>query len=475
MPFFRALSLAILVNFGLASAPAVAQSEIAPELLDRPPVAAPTSKIETGAIPVVLSESQEVDNFASGLMQGLMVGTRVKGIALVVVKDDHVMLQRNFGAIAPDTRFAAGALSEMFGAVAAMQQIERGRLMPDADIAKGLGETGTRGMTLAQVLTFQAGDPPLLIRAVEKASGAAWPDYFVKEIAQPLGMMATAFRGGRLETSLADMSHLAIALVNGGVFQSGHILMPTTVESMESTHFTPHPALPGSAYGFTEMRRNGWRALQHDGAMDDFNSRLVIVPEAKLGYFIVAEGRTGAEFWRALDNGLFDRLLAARNAQNAGVPGAPAPTEADARRVAGRYEPIRNAAAGVAVLKLGRRLTASAGAGAALILTGAENATLAPRPGGYWGSADGNLNAVALNGELVLSTAGYGPLAFYKRPELYAWLGLLVALAAGGFLYYERRRTPQARFPSDPVLGLASASVVFLLLSAFVWLFAPGA
>jgi hypothetical protein len=122
---------------------------------------------------------------------------------------------------------------------------------------------------------------------------------------------------------------------------------------------------------------------------------------------------------------------------------------------------------------LGRRLYVRAGPGAALILTGAQNATLAAKPGGYWTSADGNLIAVAVNGELMLSSGTYSPLALYKRPESYAGLALLVAFAAAGFAGYERRRRPGTRFPSDPVLGLAGASVLFVLVSAFVWLLSP--
>ncbi|HXJ02820.1 MAG TPA: serine hydrolase domain-containing protein [Micropepsaceae bacterium] len=472
----RAFFLGIL-GFGIVCwiGPTGAQNEIAPEQLDRPPVAAPTTKIQTGAIPVVLSDSQEADYFVSGMIRGLLVGSGVKGIALVVVKDDSVTFQRNAGSVAPDTRFAAGALTDVFGAVAAMQQVERGRLALDADIAKPLGETGTRGMNLGQVLAFQSGDPALAIRAVEKTAGAAWPEYAMKNIAQPLGMNATMCGDGTLQTTLADMGHLTIALVNGGVFQNGRALMPASVELMESTHVTLHPALPGWAYGFAETPRNGWRVLQHDAVNGAFASRLVIVPEAKLGYFIVAEGPTNAQFWRALDDGLFDRLLPPHAASSAASASGPAPTQTDAERVAGRYEFVRTPASDAASLKQGPRLNVRAGPGAELNLTGAETGTLAPRPGGYWASADGNVNAVALNGDLVLSTGRYGPLAFYKRPELYSFLALLAALAAGGFVAYERRRTPQARFPSDPVLGLASASIVFLLVSAFVWLFAPGA
>jgi hypothetical protein len=289
-------------------------------------------------------------------------------------------------------------------------------------------------------------------------------------------MTATTFHAAELETSLADMSHFASALVNGGAFHTGSILTPATVELMESAHRTLHPLLPGAAYGFTEMRRNGWRALQHDGVTDDFASRLVVVPEAKLSYFIVARGHSGTEFWRALDNGLFDKLLPARTPEtSAGSSDGPTPTQADARAVAGRYESIRTAAAEVAPLKVGGRLTVGAGDGAALILTGSHAATLTPRPGGYWASADNNLIATRVMGELVLSDGPYGSLALYKRPELYLLLALVALLGGAGLVVFERRGKPTPLLSSKRALGLAGASVVFLLLSAVVWLLTPNA
>jgi CubicO group peptidase (beta-lactamase class C family) len=469
---FRAFLLAAAFALGIGRALAQTGGEAAPELLDRPPVAAPTSKVAVDAIPVVLSQSQEVDNFTSGLLQGLLAHGQPSGVAIILVKDDHVMLEKNLGMMTPDTRFAAGALSQAFAAVAAMQLIERGRMMPDEDAGKALGEATPRGFTIAQVLTRRAGDAALLARIIEKVSGAPLADTIAKAIVQPLGLGATMFRDGGVETSLTDMSHFAIALVNGGAFQSGRILEAATVEAMESTHFALHPALPGWAYGFSEMRRNGWRALQQDGAAGEFAARLVIVPEAKLAYVIAARGRSDAAFWRALDNGLFDRLLAPKTAGQAGAADIAAPTPDAARAVSGSYEPTHDPA----LLKIGERyLEARAESDGGLILSGAENTILMPRQGGYWGSADGNLNAVARDGLLLLSTDGYRPLAFYKRPDFYVLFALLLALAAPGIFYYQRRRRAGRVFPSDLVLGVASASVIFLLFGAFLWLFAPAA
>jgi CubicO group peptidase (beta-lactamase class C family) len=449
-----------------------AQTDIPAQLLDRPPIAAPTSKIEVGAISVVLSASQEVDNFASGLALGLLAGGRTTGIGFVVVKDDHVMLQQTFGSIRADTRFPVGALAGAFDALGAMRMIENGKLKETDDIAKALGESGNRGLTVAQVLTRQAGDPRLLARAVEKASGQTFYDYAAKEIAAPLGMMATRAHDGRLETTLTDMSHLAIALVNGGAYGTGHILEPATVDLMERNHFTVHPAFPGAAYGFQEMLRNGWRALQHDGATREYTARLVIVPEAKVAYVILAQGNPGERVWRTLDNGLFDRLFPPRKPEQAAsaqaVPGA-----AEARSVAGTYEPVRDSRTSATLLKVGARLVVRATSDGNLILSGAENDTLRPRPGGYWDNGNGNIRAVARGGEIVLSSGIYGPLAFYKRAEFYALLALLAAAATAAYIVYEKRKLPNATFPSGAVVAGVSACIVLLLASAFVWLLSP--
>jgi hypothetical protein len=85
------------------------------------------------------------------------------------------------------------------------------------------------------------------------------------------------------------------------------------------------------------------------------------------------------------------------------------------------------------------------------------------------------LNAVSVDGRLLLSTGAYRPLALYKRAQVYAWLALLAAFGAPASFYYERRRHLVRVFPSDAVLAAASISVVLLFLSVLVWLFAPAA
>lgn len=463
------LIAAILVCIASGAGHVLAQTDLAPELRDRPPVAAPTSKIDVGSIPVVLSESQEADNFASGLIRGLMTATHVKGVVLVAVKDDHVMMQQAFGTMTPDTSISLGRLSGVFETIGAMQQIERGKLAPGADIAQALGETGNRGMTLAQVLAFRAGDPSLVRRALEKAAGTPSDDYVTKEILLPLGMRTSHSQNAGIQTTPMDMSHLAIALVHEGAFENGRILQPDSVERMQASVPAPHPALPGDVFGFTGMRRHGWRGLQHDGDAAGVETRLVIVPEAKLAYFIAVTGRPNAAFWHTFDDGLFDKLLPPRKPDQTAFGDAAAPGPAEAGRVAGFYEPARDSVGGVAPLKRAGMLRVRAMAEGTLVLTGDEDATLSPKPGGYWESADANIVAVARDGQLMLSTGAYGPLAIYKRSGFYALLALLAAIGTGVILWREQRGAA----PNSAVLGAAGVCIGFLLLSVFVWLFSP--
>src|SRR5262249_19000679 len=155
-------------------------------------------------------------------------------------------------------------------------------------------------------------------------------------------------------------------------------------------------------------RRNGWRALQHDSDLPGVQTRLVLVPEAKLGYFIVLRGHARAEFWRLLDDTLFNRAFAVRETPVAELHDSAAPSLEDARLVAGVYQPGSAASAKIASLKIaGQRLNVSAADDGSLVLSGAVNAVLAPKDGGYWSGERGALNAVFRDGRLALTTGIY--------------------------------------------------------------------
>ena len=455
----RVVLFVILIGLGFGTA--FAQTDVSPDLKNRPPVAAPTSKVDVNPITVVRSLSEQIDDFGSGLIQGLMTGERVRGVAFVAVQENRVIVSKNFGCcIASDPRFTDGFTSDLFVSLAAMQLIERGKLSPEKD-------------RIGQMLTHEIDSSPLRA-AVEKASGQDLKTYLQQNILAPLEAESS---GERLEMIPRVMGRLMIALLNGGAFDGGQILQAPTVDLMEQPHFSIHSALPGWTYGFAEMRRNGWRALQHDGQWQDSpqaQARLVIVPEVKLGYFVIIDGRAGAQFWRTLDDALFDRILPPRGAAAPDPPQAPPPDYRGASAIAGVYEASDESLSTIAALKIqGRRLNVAATNDGGIVLSGSESAVLAPRPGGYWGAANGNLNAVESAGRLVLSSGIFRPLRPWKRPELYASVAVLFAIGIGGALYDERRKKRSSNIPSDPVLALSAAAIGFLLLSVLVWLLVP--
>jgi hypothetical protein len=108
-----------------------------------------------------------------------------------------------------------------------------------------------------------------------------------------------------------------------------------------------------------------------------------------------------------------------------------------------------------------------------LVLTGDEQATLAPKPGGYWQSADGAVAAVASGGKLWLTGAAYAPLPIYKRPLLYGVLALIAALATAALIWRQRQTNIVPPPTKNPALAGAGVTILLLFLSVVVWLFSP--
>jgi len=308
------------------------------------------------------------------------------------------------------------------------------------------------------MLTHEIAPSPLRA-AIEKASGQNLKAYLQENVLAPLEAESN---GERLEMIPRVIGRLMIALLNGGAFDGGQILQPATVDLMEQPHFSIHPALPGWTYGFVEMRRNGWRALQHDGQWQDSpqaQARLVIVPEAKLATFVIIEGRAGAQFWRTLDDAFFDRILPPRGGAAFDPPQTPPPDFRRASAVAGVYEASDEPLSAVAALKIqGRRLYVAATNDGGIVLSGSEGAVLAPRPGGYWGAENGNLDAVESDGRLILSSGIFRPLRPWKRPELYASFAVLGLWWSFDSLHVLRSRPAKDAARSSPPCSIPRAA-----------------
>lgn len=155
---------------------------------------------------------------------------------------------------------------------------------------------------------------------VEEITGTPFETYVEKNIFEPLGMERSSFRQrlpSALESDLAigykykkgkhlpyqldycqtvpaaclyttayDIARFMIAHLQDGRYGQMHILKETTAQEMHRRHFSHHPKLRGRAYGFSELFVNGQRVIFHDGGMPGFISRLCLLPEKDMGFFV---------------------------------------------------------------------------------------------------------------------------------------------------------------------------------------------
>ncbi len=406
---------------------------------DLPPVAAPTTSVAVGALPVIRSDSQVATDYARGLMDGLRLLEGIDAAAVVIVSQDRIDMAEGFGeGVDENTPFALGTLSDVFGAVSALQLVEQARLLVDEDVSRALGEAEPRGVTLGDLLTHRPdNETQLLVDTVSRASGTPYRMYISSQILTRLGMSQSRYEADdRLLISPNDMSQFLLALVNGGTAggnnDAGRILLPATVELMQRNHYTAHQALPGWTYGFGELHRNGWRALQRDGERESepfTQSRIVIIPETRIAYFLAVSGQASPVFWQALDTGIFDRLAPPRE-----PPGdlrtGPAPTAEDAAAAAGIYR-ARNDRDAAIFLKVRREPIRVEAEGAALRLSGSANLLLQPMPGGYWRSEGTLIPAAFVDGQLRVGNGVFEPLPLWQRPAAF-----LVTAGLFGFLAF---------------------------------------
>ena len=169
---------------------------------------------------------------------------------------------------------------------------------------------------------------------IEELSGMAYAEYVRSRIFLPLGMndswimtsegdergLATPYEiedGKPLRmdyewystppvassvSSAMDMGRLLVGLTEPG------ILSPATLRSMMTTQATLHPDVPGWGYGFQLDVVNGRDVAEHGGDIGGFAGLLVVVPEERLGFFIVHHGE-GSSLRFAVRQMLLDQLL----------------------------------------------------------------------------------------------------------------------------------------------------------------------
>jgi CubicO group peptidase (beta-lactamase class C family) len=198
-----------------------------------------------------------------------------------------------------------------------------------------------RGWAPSHVIGYSNYGFALAAHVVERMSGLPFDRYAQERIFTPLGMTRTFYL--RVPDSLAndvadghvcegrscravpeifsrpfpvglaygtasDMAQFLIAQLSGGISKAGRALDSGSVRRMQEQHFTADPMLPGMSYGFFNQRNRGHRVLSHAGTVPGTNNLLLIVPDARLGIYFVANGGRSA-FGAALRDTLLALLM----------------------------------------------------------------------------------------------------------------------------------------------------------------------
>lgn len=144
---------------------------------------------------------------------------------------------------------------------------------------------------------------------------------------------------GGMSSTAENMSHLLVALTSGGRYAGQEIITPQTLRKMFQTGFRSHPNLPGSTYGFLEYWENGQRMVRRDGNAPATMSRLAVLPEADLAWFLVYNADDDGALRNAFDTAFLDRYFPSATQRDLALraDARPRGTPVDLRRFEGLY------------------------------------------------------------------------------------------------------------------------------------------
>ncbi|MDA1548353.1 beta-lactamase family protein [Bacillus cereus group sp. TH243-3LC] len=120
------------------------------------------------------------------------------------------------------------------------------------------------------------------------AKGNVIPFYQTRPTDMPQGSM---FSTG------SDVANFMIAQLNDGKFKNNQILQKETVEDMQKTKFALHPKYPNMTYGFeffSPQSHNGQYVFGKSGNIPGFSSLMWLIPEHKIGVFVVTNKDSSA-------------------------------------------------------------------------------------------------------------------------------------------------------------------------------------
>lgn len=285
------------------------------------------------------------------------------------------------------------------------------------------------------------------------------------------------YPAGAMVMSAGDAAQFMMAYLGDGAGEAGRILQPATVTRMRSTLFTNLPGLPGNAYGFWEGSAHGERILGHDGDTMRFHTKLALLPERGVGFYLATNAPGGSKLRTGLWEAFLDRFYPAARAALAqeGMP---------MTHYAGLYGSNRVAATTAAkVVALFQNLSVQVDDDALVTVYGDERRWL-PRGGGVFADAeregaelvfrdDGGRMAVYV-GDAPMEV--FRRLRWFERPTFHAGLlgGASLLLLAGLIglplgAWRARRRGIEADVAAERTRWLAVATAGLILCGAVLF------
>jgi len=138
-----------------------------------------------------------------------------------------------------------------------------------------------------------------------------------------------------VNATLADMGRFLIAHLERGAAGGGRILSERATIEMQRQQVTMDPAIPGYGLGFSEDFVGKQRVVEHGGNMAGFSTLMVLIPEARAGFYVVNH-REGSALRDNLKHAILQRFFPASR-EKLPVPKSRDPNKVKAERFAGEY------------------------------------------------------------------------------------------------------------------------------------------